>query len=58
MARGGSLADIEDQSGDVRFTPKSGHRSMRIECPLCAKSGREQSQQSNCLFDHLVGPGK
>jgi hypothetical protein len=26
-----------------------------VKCPLCAKSGREQLQQSNCLFDHLVG---
>jgi hypothetical protein len=24
---------------NVRFTPKSGHRSWRWECPLCAKSG-------------------
>jgi len=23
----------------VRFTPKSGHRSARWQCPLCANSG-------------------
>jgi hypothetical protein len=23
---------------DVRFTPKSGHCSTPVECPLCAKS--------------------
>ena len=28
------------------LTPESGHRSARWECPLCAKSGREQPQQS------------
>src|SRR5690242_11501622 len=26
---------------NVRFTPKSGHRSPRRECPLCAKSGHQ-----------------
>ena len=33
-----------------------------MECPLCAKSGREQVQQKSAvkgsLFDHLVGEGK
>ena len=40
---------------DVRFTPKSRHWLNAEGCPLCAKSGREQVQQSNPLFDHLVG---
>src|SRR5215469_1898615 len=39
-------------------TPKSGHRSALLWCPLCAKSKPEQSQQSNCLFDHLVSGGE
>src|SRR5215831_9618228 len=37
--RFGSKADIEAPSPDVRFTPKSGHRSARRQCPLCAISG-------------------
>ena len=35
--------------------PKADIALHRSECPLCAKSGREQVQQSNPLFDHLVG---
>src|SRR4029077_4735849 len=34
--RYGSKADIGDNSGDVRFTPKSGHSAARLECRLCA----------------------
>ena len=44
---------------NVRFTPKSGHRNSAAQCPLCAKSGREQVQQKSAmkagLFDHFVG---
>jgi hypothetical protein len=39
----------------ARFTPESGHCGATSRCPLCAKSGREQPQQSSPLFDHLVG---
>ena len=39
--RFGSKADIGAGSGNVRFTPKSGHHRVRLECPLCAKSGHE-----------------
>jgi hypothetical protein len=28
-----------NKSAHVRFTPKSGHSSERVACPLCAKSG-------------------
>jgi hypothetical protein len=35
----GSKADIDDRSGDVRFTPKSGHWNSAAQCPLCAISG-------------------
>jgi hypothetical protein len=31
--RFGSKADIDDQSGDVRFTPKSGHSVQEQEQP-------------------------
>ena len=41
---------------NVRFTPKSGHWSARIECPLCAKSGlMHRDIRRKTLFDHLVG---
>jgi hypothetical protein len=43
---------------DVRFTPKSGHRSARWQCPLCATFGREQPQQNRSLFDHFVSAGE
>ena len=36
--RFGSLADIGEGFRDVRFTPKSGHSSARVGCPLSAKS--------------------
>jgi hypothetical protein len=36
--RFGSKADISLSCRDVRFTPKSGHRSAPSGCPLCAKS--------------------
>jgi len=31
--RFGSKADIEVNGGNVRFTPKSGHRNSPVECP-------------------------
>jgi hypothetical protein len=34
----GSLADLEAQISDVRFTPKSGHAESRHQCLLCANS--------------------
>jgi hypothetical protein len=52
--RFGSKADIALGSGHVRFTPKSGHRSARRQCPLCAKSGLMRCNKI-LLFDHLVG---
>src|SRR6516164_4269281 len=33
---------MEVIGGNVRFTPKSGHRNSVVECPLCAKSGLVQ----------------
>ena len=32
---------------DVRFTPESGHRLRRLECPLCAKSRHGGLPQSH-----------
>jgi hypothetical protein len=37
--RFGSKADMGLSLIDVRFTPKSGHCSTPVECPLCANSG-------------------
>src|SRR6516164_7194263 len=37
--RFGSKADIALSPTNVRFTPKSGHRSRQRECPLCTTSG-------------------
>jgi hypothetical protein len=51
--RFGSKADIASIKWDVRFTPKSGHRSRRRECPLCAKSRLVQCSKT-VLFDQLV----
>jgi hypothetical protein len=33
------LSEVERTSQHVRFTPKSGHSSAQLPCPLCAKSG-------------------
>ena len=38
QVRNGSLADIGEGFRDVRFTPKSGHSSARVGCPLSANS--------------------
>ena len=54
----GSLADVAATLPNVRFTPESGRQRRPSPCPLCARSGCEQSQQTTCanahLFDHLV----
>jgi hypothetical protein len=52
--RFGSKADISVVVIDVRFTPESGHRSARRQCPLCAKSGLMHRNKK--LFDYCVGP--
>jgi hypothetical protein len=52
-------ADMAASICDVLFTPNSGHSSRQSECPLWAKSSREQVQQNPAsnvsLFDHIVG---
>ena len=35
-------AEISRYLDDVRFTPKSGHSSVQLQCPLRAKSGLTQ----------------
>jgi hypothetical protein len=37
--RFGSKADICSAKRYVRFTPKSGHSRLTLECPLSANSG-------------------
>ena len=43
---------------NVRFTPKSGYWNSIVECPLCAKSGREQVQQNVTLQYRRDGPSR
>src|SRR5262249_35832527 len=50
-----ATAKATSARGHVCFTPESGHVRCNSPCLLWAKSGHEQSQQSNRLFDHLVG---
>ena len=45
----GSLADMTALSRDVRYTPKSGHGSERVECPKSARS----RHRPNLLLDHV-----
>ena len=49
--RFGSKADIGVRPHDVRFTPKSGHGWVQLQCPLCANSGHS----TLILFDQFVG---
>src|SRR5262249_5208079 len=51
--RFGSGADITQSPGNVRFTPESGHRPTRRECPLCANSDLTRCTKA-ALFDHLA----
>jgi hypothetical protein len=37
------ITDIEARRINVRFTPKSGHRRVRLPCPLCATCGHKRS---------------
>jgi hypothetical protein len=41
---------------NVRFTPDSGHSLVQLECPLCAKSCREQVQQKSAIERVLRPP--
>ncbi len=43
---------------NVRFSPKATELPRGSEMTRCAKIGREQSQQGNRLFDHLIGAGE
>jgi hypothetical protein len=53
--RFGSKADIGLALIDVRFTPKSGHRSVQLRCPLCAMCGRLRVGKENLHVAALVG---
>jgi hypothetical protein len=41
-------------TGNVRFTPESGHGLSASRCPLCAISGHQQPH-SITSSDHIVG---
>src|SRR5262249_2859539 len=51
--RFGSITDIEASWGNVRFTPKSGHRLSLSGCLLCAKSGHPDPLRFCCLIGRL-----
>src|SRR5262249_50487574 len=36
------VRSIRVRTGDIRFTPKSGHWLIAPGCPLCAKSGHHE----------------
>ena len=55
--RFGSKADMCSHSGNVRFTPKSGHWNSVAECPLCAISRHSALRQRLALFDHYDARG-
>ena len=59
--RFGSIADISACPCDVRFTPKSGRWNSVVECPLCAKSGRqfgceEAARAEEFVFETAADP--
>src|SRR6476659_10864961 len=45
----GSEADITARSSHVRFTPKSGHSSVRVGCPKSAISGHSRALVAGAL---------
>jgi len=49
--RFGSKADIGARQSNVRFTPKSGHCSGLMRCPLCAKSGLMHCSNRHRAYD-------
>jgi len=50
MSANGSLAATAQSSCDVRFTPESGHRLHRSECPLWAMNDVFAPQKITGLF--------
>ena len=50
--RSGSLADMATLIGDVRYTPKSGHGSERVDVRFVPIA------DITPLFNHLVGTGE
>ena len=50
-----ALERQREPTGHVRFAPKADKQADVSLSPLCAKSGREQTQQKMQLLDHLVG---
>jgi hypothetical protein len=48
--RFGSLADISQCNGYVRFSPESGHWQRNYRCPLWAKSGHCRQNGTACAM--------
>ena len=42
------LSEVRRCGINVRFTPKSGHSQVSLECPLSAKSGLMQCSKQHC----------
>src|SRR5262249_22569317 len=47
-----------EAAAHVRFAPIAAESTRRINPPLRAITGREQTQQGGSLFDHTVGAGE
>ena len=56
--RFGSKAAVASNTRDVSFAPNTGNAPCSPALPRCAITGREQVQQGQHLFDHLVGTQK
>ncbi|MGB0058507.1 MAG: hypothetical protein WBQ20_17500, partial [Methyloceanibacter sp.] len=52
--RYGSLAYVSQRPRHVCFTPNSGHWSVQVKCPLCAKSGRWEAEAGLIKRDHSL----
>ena len=52
----GSLADKTTRSRHVRFTPDSGHSSVRVGCLKSANSGHQQSPVQRGYSLDQTGP--
>ena len=44
MSALGQLKTSDPRTGDVRFTPESGHQAVRLRCPLSANSRHRATQ--------------
>jgi hypothetical protein len=56
MSASGSLAHITGRSHHVRFTPDSGHSSVRVGCPKSARSGHYARNSTTADQHHACRP--